>query len=83
MLYADQLGEQVATCKARPGVRWVRLVTDIPTNAVELLAGRQNWKAYLRSLRSAHIESVFSREDPLPGMVELCLVPYLAVKRGF
>jgi D-aspartate ligase len=83
MLYADQLGEPVGTCQAQVGIRWVRLVTDIPTNVIEILNGRQNLRAYLRSLRSAHIESVFSRDDPLPGLMELALVPYLAVKRGF
>ncbi len=31
----------------------------------------------------ANTESVFSRDDPLPGMAELALLPYLAVKRGF
>ena len=83
MLYADQLGELVEARQAQVGIRWVRLVTDIPTNVIEVLAGRENLRAYLRSLRSAHIESVFSREDPRPGLMELALVPYLAVKRGF
>jgi D-aspartate ligase len=64
-------------------VRWVRLVTDLSTGALEILRGHLNWHAYLRSLRSAHTESVFSREDPLPGLVELSLIPYLYIKRGF
>jgi hypothetical protein len=38
---------------------------------------------YVRSLRSAHVEAVFSREDPLPGLAELALLPYLSVKKGF
>ncbi len=83
MLYADQLGEPVEACKAQVGIRWVRLVTDIPTYVLEILAGRQNLREYVRSLRSAQIESVFSREDPWPGLAELALVPYLAIKRGF
>jgi predicted ATP-grasp superfamily ATP-dependent carboligase len=40
-------------------------------------------RAYLRTLRGFHVESVFSCEDPLPGLVELVLIPYLAVRRGF
>ena len=31
----------------------------------------------------AQIESVFCREDMLPGLMELALVPYLYLKRGF
>ena len=83
MLFADQLGEPVGLCKAKAGIRWIRLVTDVSTGAVEMMGGRLDWRAYLRSLKGIHIESVFSREDPLPGLVELSLVPYLMVKRGF
>jgi predicted ATP-grasp superfamily ATP-dependent carboligase len=61
----------------------VRLATDLPTAAVELAAGRLDWRSYLRSLRSADTEAVFSRRDPVPGLVELALIPYLAMKRGF
>jgi hypothetical protein len=31
----------------------------------------------------ANTEAVFSFGDPLPGMAELLLLPYLFVKRGF
>jgi D-aspartate ligase len=83
LLHADQLGRAVAPQRARPGVRWVRLATDLPTAAVELVAGRLDWRAYARSLRAADTEAVFSRRDPLPGLVELALIPYLSMKRGF
>ena len=39
MLFADQLGEHVEVCKAQVGVRWVRLVTDIPTSVGEISGG--------------------------------------------
>jgi hypothetical protein len=29
------------------------------------------------------VEAVFSSDDLLPGLVELALIPYLAVRRGF
>lgn len=84
LLYADQLARPEPDGRyARPGVSWVRLATDLPTAAVELAHGNLDWRAYLRSLRMADVESVFSREDPLPGLAELALLPYLAVKRGF
>jgi D-aspartate ligase len=83
LVFADQLGEPVHPCRSRTGVRWIRLVTDLPTSVREVLAGRLNWRAYLQTLSSFDIESVFSREDPMPGLVELALVPYLYVKRGF
>jgi D-aspartate ligase len=81
--FADQLGQTVPPCRARVGTRWIRLATDVPTAIVELWAGRLSLPAYLRSVRAADAESVFDRHDPLPGMIELALIPYLAVKRGF
>jgi len=47
------------------------------------LAGRLDWRDYLRSLKNFHVEAVFNREDPLPGLMELLLIPYLSLKRGF
>jgi D-aspartate ligase len=83
LVFADQLGEPVEPCRARIGVRWIRLVTDLPTAVLEIVGGRLNWRSYVRSLRASDVEAVFSREDPLPGLVELALIPYLYVKRGF
>jgi len=83
LLFQDQCGDIVEEQRGRPGVSWVRLVTDLPTGISEILSGRLNWRAYLRTLQAAHVESVFSREDPLPGIVELGLIPYLSIRRGF
>jgi len=83
MLFADQTGEAVPACRGRTGVRWIRLVTDLPTGVLEILKGHRNWRTYLRSLLDFDVEAVFSREDPLPGLAELALLPYLMVKRGF
>ncbi|HEX7254505.1 MAG TPA: ATP-grasp domain-containing protein [Gaiellaceae bacterium] len=83
LLFADQVGRPVEPCHTEAGVSWIRLVTDFPTAVTELFAGTLRWREYLRSLRRADTEAVFSRDDPLPGLVELLLLPYLAVRRGF
>jgi len=83
MLFADQVGEHVEPCRARAGVTWIRLVTDLPTSILQILNGQLNWQAYLESLRNFQVEAVFSRADPLPGFAELALLPYLSLKRGF
>jgi predicted ATP-grasp superfamily ATP-dependent carboligase len=84
LLYADQLSLPAPDgVRARTGVSWIRLATDVPTAAALLAQGALDWRAYLRSLRQANAESVFSRDDLLPGVAELALLPYLAVKRGF
>ena len=81
--FQHALGLPVERQRATPGVRWVRLLTDLPTGFVQIRAGDFSLREYLRTLRSAHVEAVFSRNDPLPGLAELALLPYLAVKRGF
>ncbi|MGH9354271.1 MAG: ATP-grasp domain-containing protein, partial [Terriglobia bacterium] len=83
LLFTDQLGQPVEPQQARPGVSWIRLITDLPTGISGILSGKLNWKAYVRSLCAAHVEAVFSREDPIPGIAELALIPYLSVRRGF
>lgn len=83
LLFADQTGGPLKPCRGRAGVSWIRLVTDLPTGCLEILKGRQNWRAYLRSLRQFDTEAVFSREDPMPSLAETALLPYLWIKRGF
>jgi predicted ATP-grasp superfamily ATP-dependent carboligase len=83
MLFADQVGDPVRLQRGRSGVSWIRLITDVPTAALEILKGRQGLWAYLRSIYNIDVESVFSREDLLPGLVELAFFPYLVIKRGF
>jgi D-aspartate ligase len=81
--FADQIGEPVTPGRARVGTRWIRWVTDLPTAVTEIRHDRLGLRAYLRSLASADTEAVFSRDDPLPTVAELALIPYLACKRGF
>jgi D-aspartate ligase len=83
MLYADQVGLPVPVSKGRPGVAWVRSTTDLPAAAMAILSGDTSLKSYLHSLRNCNVEAVFSARDPLPGLAEVALIPYLAIKRGF
>jgi D-aspartate ligase len=83
MLYADQVGLPVEARRGNPGVAWVRTTTDLPAAMMAILSGETTFKNYLRSIRDCNIEAVFSAGDPLPGLAELALIPYLAIKRGF
>jgi D-aspartate ligase len=82
LLFCDQIGAPVKEAHARPGVRWIRLSTDVPNALRDIRAGRLRPGDYLRSLRGVRTEAVFSVSDPLPGLYEIALLPYLAVKRG-
>ena len=83
MLYADQVGLPVAPCKGRSGIGWMRTTTDLPAAFMALLARDLDVKSYLKTLKHCNVEAVFSHKDPLPGLAEVLLVPYLAIKRGF
>jgi D-aspartate ligase len=84
LLFADQIGLDYEPCRARPGVRWIRLMTDLPTALVEIKAGRLALGTYARTLLGGFdVEAVFSREDPRPGLAEIALLPYLIKSRGF
>ncbi len=81
LLFADQLGESILPCRGRAGVGWLRLLTDVPAAFSDLVHGHLSWSSYLKSLRNTRIESVFSREDPLPSLAEIMLLPYLVYKK--
>jgi D-aspartate ligase len=83
LLYLDQVGRSTEPCRATPGIAWVRLTTDVPAALLELVHRRVTVGEYLASLRRVRTEAVFSIDDPSPGLAELVLVPYLAVKRGY
>jgi D-aspartate ligase len=83
LLFADQIGNAVEPCVGKAGVRWIRLLTDLPTGLVGILSGQIDGGRYLRSLYGCDEEAVFSLEDPLPGLMEIALIPYLSSTRGF
>jgi D-aspartate ligase len=74
-------GEAVPQRRALPGVRWVRLSTDLPTSLKEMLRGRLSVRDYLRSLRGPIEGAIFARDDPVPGLVELPLLAQVLVRR--
>ena len=83
LLYVDQLSGVVDPCRGRPGVSWVRLLTDLPTGVIDVFSGRLRFRDFLHSLRNYQAEAVFNYDDPVPGLVECALLPYLSVKKGF
>lgn len=82
LAYADQIGQSVEPCRGKAGMSWIRLITDVPTSIMEMFRGHQNLGPYLRSVKEHSVESVFSWQDPLPGLAELAMLPYLSTKRG-
>jgi D-aspartate ligase len=68
--FADALGKNPTVGAIRPGVRWIRLLTDLRAAAQEILSGTLNLRHYLASFHGPIAFSVFSPSDPLPFIVE-------------
>ncbi len=83
LLFADQMNQTVQSGVGKAGLSWIRLLTDVPTSLVGVLHGEIKCGTFLRSLRDYDEEAVFSLDDPVPGIMELAMVPYLVAKRGF
>lgn len=66
-------GESLPEVKAKPGVRWVKMVTDVPAAFAQMRDGRLSPGAYLRSFRSPLEFAVFATDDPIPSLLELPL----------
>jgi predicted ATP-grasp superfamily ATP-dependent carboligase len=82
LLFADQLGNQIEPSRARPGITWVRLLTDLPGGVMKTVRGQIGVATYLKSIFRSHSEAVLSLDDPLPSLAEFALIPYLIYKRG-
>jgi predicted ATP-grasp superfamily ATP-dependent carboligase len=83
LLFADQFGESLEPRRAKAGAGWLRLVTDMPVAASDMLHGYLTLGSYWSSLKNTRTESVFCGKDPLPSLGEFVLLPYLVAKKYF
>ncbi|MDX6468583.1 MAG: D-aspartate ligase, partial [Gaiellaceae bacterium] len=74
-------GEDVPRVHARTGVRWLRLSTDLPTAVTEVAHRRMSAAEYLRSLHGPRESAIRSRDDPVPGLLELPLLAGTLARR--
>jgi D-aspartate ligase len=61
----------VTPVRVPPGLRWLRLTTDLPAAYHEITHGRLSVGSYVRSLLSRHERAVAALDDPLPGLLEV------------
>jgi predicted ATP-grasp superfamily ATP-dependent carboligase len=81
LLFADQMGLTSERCRGQGKVGWLRFITDVPTAFIDMFKGHLSLSSYIESLMNTRTESVFCKEDPLPSLAELVLLPYLAAKK--
>ena len=83
LLYKDMTGEKIEPPTKLRNVKWVRLVTDLPTVITEILKKNMKLSDYINSMKGEKEFAVFCKDDPIPFFVEIAMVPYLWIKRGF
>jgi D-aspartate ligase len=74
LLWLRSRGEPLPEVSAQPGVRWTRLVTDVPAALAELRQGRLSVREYLRGRRGPTEPALFALDDPLPALLDLPLL---------
>jgi predicted ATP-grasp superfamily ATP-dependent carboligase len=81
LLWQLVCGKEIERVEGRPGERWLRLSTDLPTGVRELLARRQAVRPYVASLFTRRERAIAARDDLLPGLLELPLLAGTLVRR--
>lgn len=81
LLWRSIHGEQVPELRGRPGVRWVRLSTDLAAASTEMLRGRLSLGAYVRSLKGPLEFAAFAADDPMPVLLRAPARAYSLWKR--
>jgi D-aspartate ligase len=73
MLYKDMLGEPIEMPFALRDVKWIRLLTDIPTVTLAIAKGRMKISDYVKTMKGPKRDAVLSLKDPLPFIAELLM----------
>jgi len=63
-------------------VGWIERITDSYVALKEILEGRLTLSEYFKSLKIEKESAVLSKDDPLPALMYVILLPYLFYKRG-
>ena len=83
ILYQDMIGEEIAVPESIKQVKWIRLITDIPTAFSELAKGNLKMCDYIASMKGKKVDAVLSLTDPLPFLAEIGLILCRRLKKAF
>jgi D-aspartate ligase len=81
LLWRFVRGLSVPELRARAGVRWVRMLTDVPAAWREMRWGRLSIADYVRSLAAPLEFAIFASDDPLPAILDVPFLAWLTAKR--
>lgn len=63
------------------GIKWINYFTDTVFSLKAILTGKLRLTDYLKSLGGTKTPAVFQKNDSIPGIMFLVLLPYIIVKR--
>lgn len=81
LAYLNARSLSVYPAVARPGVRWLRWTTDLPTSLREIARGNLAAGAYLGTLLRTHESATFARDDVRPAFAEIPMLVGTLVRR--
>lgn len=61
--------------------KWINYFTDTIFSIKAIVTGKLRISEYLKSLKGEKIAAVFQKDDIMPGIMFLALMPYIMVKR--
>ena len=81
ILWRLAMGEPVAPHQAALGTKWIHFSRDFVAACQEMATGNLTLKDYLRSLWGSLEFAAFTKDDPLPGLIDLPLGFYRVLTR--
>jgi len=73
--------ESLPEVRGHSGVRWVRLLTDLPAGAIEIQRRLLSVGRYIKSFRCPIEFAIFAVDDPLPALLDIPLLAWIAWRR--
>jgi len=64
-------GERIAPVRGCPGMRWIRMSTDIPAAGVQLWRRELSLRDYAASLKGPVEFAMFAADDPMPALMSM------------
>ena len=81
LLWLMACGVPLHRREARLGVRWMRMLTDIPAAAASVRTGRLTVHDYLRSFQRPLAHAILAADDPVPSLLDTVLLGSILASR--
>lgn len=81
LLINEKVEENNIQCKVA-SASWINIVTDIPVALSLIIKGKLGLLNFFKQALKSH-NAIFDIKDPVPFIMQVLLIPYLIIKRGY